>query len=460
MVDLEFLARKGLQLGRKAALDKLVSEYQFAKGYDKTKASKFAKAVLKEVKLSQTDPKDKFVDSVIRTKMSRVSAGQFGVGSRGSGDFVVHSLIAQIVHSSNLKSNVKIFLEPVDHDDAGAVLVGSNTVILGTIDGAHSRLSSFPFLMGFHDARAALRDLCVKGATPLFLMDDVHLADDGDVSKIFEFVAGVAALSELTGVPVVSGSTLRVGGDMVLGDRLVGAVCAVGILSDGFLMKKNTIEAGDSVIMTEGAGGGTISTTAIYFGYPDVVKETLNIDFYIATRTLRELKLLPSLHAMTDVTNGGVRGDLEAMARLSSSKIIVDEHVLYSMINPRVLRMLKKLRIDPLGLSLDSLLIFAAEHDSSRVVENLKKVGIRAGVIGRVEQGSGCYLNTGETIKPLKPKFRESAYTGLKKLVGEEAPQSYEQLSAFLKKAASEAKRKKDVTVNHIKHRYRGLHRS
>jgi hydrogenase expression/formation protein len=457
MVDLEFLARKGLRIDREAALTKLESEYEFVKGYSKEKATKFAEAVLKEIEMSQTPVKDRFMNSIINTDASGVLAGQFGVGSRGAGDFVVHSLIAKIIHSSNLKSKIKIFLEPVDHDDAGAVFAGSKTLVFGTIDGAHSRLSSFPFLMGFHDARAALRDLCVKGVTPLFLMDDVHLADDGDVSKIFEFVAGVAALSELTGIPIVSGSTLRVGGDMVLGDRLVGAVGAVGIVNDGFPTRKGSVKVGDSIVMTEGAGGGTISTTAIYFGYPDVIKETLNIDFYVAVKTLRDQDLLRRIHAMTDVTNGGVRGDLEAVSQNSSTRIIIEESKLYSMVNPRVLKMLKKLGIDPLGLSLDSLLIFVDESDSSIIVDQLKRVGIKADVIGRVERGSGCYLSEGSTLKPLKPKFRESPYTELKKLVGEEKPSNYDQLSRSLRKAAFNAKRKKDVVVSRIKRRYSNL---
>ena len=67
------------------------------------------------------------------------------------------------------------------------------------------------------------------GADPIAMLSDLHLADDGDVGKLFDFTAGVCAVSELVDVPLVAGSTLRVGGDMVLGDRLVSAVGAVGI---------------------------------------------------------------------------------------------------------------------------------------------------------------------------------------------------------------------------------------
>jgi len=43
---------------------------------------------------------------------------------------------------------------------------------------------------------------------------------------------------------------------------------------------------GDKILMTEGAGGGTITTTAIYSGNHDVVKETMNIKFLEACELL------------------------------------------------------------------------------------------------------------------------------------------------------------------------------
>src|SRR5690606_12663250 len=154
-----------------------------------------------------------------------VAMGEMGVGSRGEGDFFVHRKIAEIVSSTGTSA----FINPSAQDDGGVVKTsaGSSEVYITTaVDGIHSRLSEYPFLGGFHVTRAALRDVCVMGSRPLALLSDLHLADDGDVGKLFDFTAGVSAVSELVGVPVVAGSTLRVGGDMVLGDRLVSAVGA------------------------------------------------------------------------------------------------------------------------------------------------------------------------------------------------------------------------------------------
>ena len=60
-----------------------------------------------------------------------------------------------------------------------------------TVDGMHSRLSEYPFLAGFHVARAALRDVWAMGARPLAMLADIHLADDGLVRLALR-VAGAA----------------------------------------------------------------------------------------------------------------------------------------------------------------------------------------------------------------------------------------------------------------------------
>ncbi len=112
----------------------------------------------------------------------------------------MHQKIADIVASTNSSA----LITPSAQDDGGVVKtnMGSEEVYITTaVDGIHSRLSEYPFLGGFHVARASLRDVCVMGAHPVAVISDLHLADDGDVGKLFDFTAGVCAVSELLNVP-------------------------------------------------------------------------------------------------------------------------------------------------------------------------------------------------------------------------------------------------------------------
>ena len=423
-MDLEGYARILLREGKKAKLAELIAE---VKGISIDKAEKLAEAVFLEVRnaYSKTTP-------LLNYKRSGVTMGEFGVGSRGEGDFYVHSKIAEMCRNPDL-------------DDAGIVRVGECYLAI-SVDGIHSRLSEFPFIAGFHAARAAMRDVYVMGAKPVALLSDIHVADDGDVAKIFDHLAGIMAISEVSGVPLVSGSTLRIGGDMVIGERMTGAVGCVGVGKK--VTRRRDAKPGDVILMTEGAGGGTIATTAIYYGRHEIVDETINVDFIIAAE--KALNHVEKIHSMTDVTNGGIRGDAMEISRVSKTRLVFDYEKLRRVVNRRVLEMLEELKIDFLGVSIDSLMIICPEDVAKDVKRDIKSAGVKVEEVGWVEEGEGAFLVENGEERELKPRFRESAYTPIKKLVGEDKPENFEELKRRIDEAFEAALRKKERVVKRL----------
>jgi len=314
----------------------------------------------------------------------------------------------------------------------------------------HSRLSDFPFLAGFHVTRASLRDIYVMGAQPVALFSDIHLADDGDISKVFDYTAGIGAVAEVMNVPLITGSTLRIGGDMVIGDRLTGCVGAVGVASEKGLTARVNARDGDVIMMTEGAGGGTITAAALYNGRPEVVQETLNVKFLHACNKLIQTGLVTQIHAMTDVTNGGIRGDAEEISKTARVKIVVEEEKIRRLVNPSVLRMLDDLQIDYMGVSVDSLLLVAPAELRPAIKSALKGI-VNVDEVGYVAQGRGAEVLRGGETFPLTPKFRESAYTPVKKVVGEYADdRDIEQMRARIELAAERALSKKQKMTEYL----------
>jgi hydrogenase expression/formation protein len=415
------------------------------------KAREMASAVIEEVKntLKIEGHEDEFLKDLIEYTTSGVKMGEIGVGSRGQGDFFVHRKIADIVS----RTNTRAFITPSAQDDGGVVKTGvrsQDIYVTTAVDGIHSRLSDYPFLGGFHVARAALRDVCVMGSHPVAMLSDLHLADDGDVGKLFDFTAGVCTVSELVKVPLVAGSTLRVGGDMVLGDRLVSAVGAIGI-SEYPPTARRRAKVDDVILLTEGSGGGTITTTAIYHGMFDEVWETMDINFIKASEAIFEAGLLAEVHAMTDVTNGGLRGDAHEISRTTGLGLTFYEDKIRKMINSKVLNMLEKLNIDPLGVSVDSLMIIAPEDVASKLEKIIRGVGVRIAEIGFVDATGKAKImkDTGE--EELKPLFREAAYTKIKKIVGETTPGDFELMKTKVERAAAESIEKKNKVIKAIK---------
>jgi len=375
---------------------------------------------------------------------SGVTMGNFGVGSRGSGDFYLHEKIAGIIG----KTSAIVGSDQLD--DSGVVRAKGDLIVV-TVDGMHSRLSDFPFLAGFHVTRASLRDIYVMGAQPVALFSDIHLADDGDVSKVFDYTAGIGAVADVMNVPLVTGSTLRVGGDVVIGDRLTGCVGAVGVASAQGLTARINAREDDVILLTEGAGGGTITATALYNGRSDVVKETLNLKFLHACDRLLQEGLVTKIHAMTDVTNGGIRGDAEEISKTAHVKLVLEEEKIRQLIDPTVLTMLDDLQIDYMGVSIDSLLIVAPAQLEAEIKTALNGV-IKVDEVGHVESGSGAEaLRDGERFT-ITPKFRESAYTPVKKVVGEHADdREIQQMRARVDLAAARALSKKEQMIAYLR---------
>ena len=396
-------------------------------------AEEIAKAVLEESKITLD-----FNDELITELKSDVRMGELGVGSRGAGDFYAHEKIGELIGATGA------VVDSSSLSDSGVVRLPEGSkekLIVVTVDGMHSRLSDFPFLAGFHVARAALRDVYVMGATPVALLSDIHVADDGDVAKIFDHIAGISAVSDAAGVPLVTGSTLRIGGDVVIGERMTGCVGAVGV-ADTVVTREGARE-GDVILMSEGAGGGTITTAALYYGEPGVVQETLNIKFLSACNMLIKEDMVKKVHLMTDVTNGGIRGDANEIAKVSHVRLVFHESRIRDLVNEKVLAMLKRRAIDYLGVSLDALLVICPAEVAEKVEAVVRSAGMRIEEIGSVEAGKGAEIVVDGESRDFSPKFRESAYTPIKKVVGESG-QNFELMKRKVDKAVEEAVRKKD----------------
>lgn len=433
----------------KDLLSQRIREY---KNISQDKSLLMAESVIDEVRttLNLKNSDDDFLKEITEVPKADIAMGEMGVGSRGAGDFFVHRKIAEIVSSTNTSSLVN----PSEQDDGGVVKANSpndELYITTAVDGIHSRLSEYPFLGGFHVTRATLRDICVMGADPVSILSDVHLADDGDVGKIFDFTAGVAAVSELVDVPIVAGSTLRVGGDMVLGDRFVSAVGSVGVSNYPPTARKGATD-GDIILLTEGSGGGTITTTALYNGFFDVIWDTLNVNFVQASHALFEADLIKDIHAMTDVTNGGLRGDAHEISNTTGVGLEFYEEEIRKMVAPNVLDMLEKLDIDPLGVSTDSLMLIVPPEIVDDVKNAVSSAGVDISEIGMVNtSGEPILIKEDGNSDKLVPLFREAAYTKIKKLVGETTPEDFEIMKEKVQKASDNAIRKKEKVINHIR---------
>ena len=138
------------------------------------------------------------------------------------------------------------------------------------------------------------------------------------------------------------------------------------------------------------------------------------------------------------------------MASSSKIRIDIDHKAFLSMIDPKVSKMLYKLDIDPLGVSIDSILLSVSPKDAESIVALFKKKGVKAAVVGKVSKGSGVFLilEAGKT-QEMKHRFRESAYTPVKKVV-DRTPNDLSDIKARIDDSALKAIEKKKRLLNRL----------
>jgi hydrogenase expression/formation protein len=154
---------------------------------------------------------------------------------------------------------------------------------------------------------------------------------------------------------------------------------------------------------------------------------------------------------MTDVTNGGLRGDAHELAHTAGHRVVIEEENVRGIADRKVQEMLDALEIDYLGVSLDSLLIVAPGHAASAIREVIAEAGVRIEEIGRIEEGTpGAYLVVEGREQDFSPRFRESAYTPVKKVV-DTHPENLEAMKMAVAHAADTAVAKKSRVIRHLK---------
>ena len=456
-------------------------------------SNEFSNALLQEIENCESlAGMNEEIKELIRFDPTGLQAGSAGLGSRGEGDFTIHHAIARLCSSASDSPGDKEIdhtsvkstslgddgmgtpvITPIQQDDGGVIRTKNGDFIIVSVDGLHSRLGHWPFLAGFHVARACIRDVLVMGGNPIALFSDIHIGTNGDPASILEYTAGITTVGDTLKVPLIAGSTLRIGGDLVLGDRLSGAAGCIGLAA--VITPRKNVEPGDVLIMTKGSGGGTISATAIFNEKGKVLEETLNLDFIKFTLKLLDSGIIPNIHALTDVTNGGIRGDLTEISTTAGVDIIFNPDIFLSLINPRVLKMLESLNIDPLGISIDSLLIICPRSEKEIVLEFISRNKMDGNVIGYVEttnvnrdgdpgggrvfteygwsdsdrdfedrQGSGQLKRI-----ELTPLFRESPYTLIKSVVDKDHTNP-DEVKLRIEKALERSEKKKQWMMRRL----------
>ena len=109
----------------------------------------------------------------------------------------------------------------------------------------------------------------------------------------------------------------------------------------------------------------------------------------------------------------------------------------------------------PLGVSIDSLMVIAPANLVDVIVASLTESNIGVDVIGVVNDSGVTTIESADgEVNVLVPKFREAAYTPVKKVVDSLDSVDFDEGAAEIDRVTREIISKKDEIVRWIRNRY------
>ncbi|MCY3569594.1 MAG: AIR synthase-related protein [Chloroflexi bacterium] len=243
-------------------------------------------------------------------------------------------------------------------------------------------------------------DIFAVGAEPRWLLATILAPPGTSADALQALLIQLQDACEDQRVALVGGHTEVT--DAV--SRTVVSCTLIGGAPFGDIIRSDGAQDGDLILQ---AGPAAVEGTAI-LGQPHLL-ERPGISIAAPARALRALE---GVHAMHDVTEGGIAtAALELAEAAGLSPELVFEDIVWL---PETLAVCETRHLDPLGLLGSGTLLAAVSPDSAdRALAELSNAGVHASMIGRVRAGIRATLSHGGQTRPLPSFARDEALRAL-----------------------------------------------
>jgi hydrogenase expression/formation protein HypE len=261
-------------------------------------------------------------------------------------------------------------------------------------------------------------DIATSGAIPRWFLATLLFPPAATPAEILKVMNELKSVSHEMGISLCGGHTEIT--DAVTRPVISGTL--IGTVSRSRLIDKSRINSGDRILLTKGVAVEGTAIIATEFenrlkalGMPDEEIEKCR-EFKNAISIIPEANLLMSfgkgIHALHDVTEGGLATALDELSRAGGHRFQIDLDKI--PIFPQTRTICRMLDLDPMGLiGSGSLIICCEESLGEKVIKILTKENIEVHSIGRVlETGSGIEASR-DGVKSEWPEFKADELTRL-----------------------------------------------
>ncbi len=316
----------------------------------------------------------------ITRKSKKTMATSDVIDSKYSGGKLMHKLLEELL--LNFKpSKVENGIPLQSFDDANVFPFKGNLAF--TIDSHTIQPLTFPGGdIGKLSICGAINDLACVGAKPICIADAMIVEEGVPKNVLKKVVKSMELVCKENDVALVTGDF------KVVEKGKIGGM-AISVAGIGKIYKKPVLDSGakinDYVIVTGDIGRHGACLLAIR----NNIETELKSDVMPLWKIIKKCLDVADIHAMKDLTRGGLAGALNEIASKSKVRIVIEERKV--PIHNETREICELLGVDPLELICEGrAVMFAGKKDAKEIIKEVDD----AKIVGKVTKGQGVVLKT------------------------------------------------------------------
>ena len=240
-----------------------------------------------------------------------------------------------------------------------------------------------------------VNDLCMSGATPLYITVAFIIEEGFLVEDLEKIVKSISDMAKYTNIKIVAGDTKVV--EKGNCEKIYINTTGIGVIKDSdYIVDGHNIEVGDKVIVsgTIADHGISIMSNREFFEVESEIKSDCAPLNYLVRDIISSSN---NIKIMRDPTRGGLANTLKEIVNKSSKSILLNEE--YIPVKEEVMSFCEMLGLDPLYVANEGKLIcIVKKEDATKVLEAMRNndLGRDAIIIGEVieDEEVNLYLKT------------------------------------------------------------------